>query len=528
MTPLHATLTGAHGIRAGLNRDTLTLDLAAIPSDALTVAIRGDNGMGKSTILNLALCPWREPPQLPGQVYDEFGGPTGLRELVWTHGGATYRTRIEYRQTGKTKAQRAYLHVLRANPQHVSQNAGDGADWQPVTLPDHTVSDGKSSTYDACLAHILGDQGIYYLSAFRAQNAPKLAAHADPKALMRALLDLDPIAAQADQVAQVGKGLRLHLEETRTQTAVLAAIPEQIASLDAAILDLSVGHTARVEAKLAAIDAASRARAELDRAMSGDLDRQRLLDQRAAVQVRIEEARQAGAAAVDAARREHVAAEARHESARQQRLMTVGAIQGDMAAANTRAQTAARTLAERDAIAEAEATAADLAAKIDAEQQSADALSDRLADLRDLAGKVRTLEAQQRAAADAGKAAAGKTQDIRDRIADLHARAGFVALVPCKGAGEFAACPALQDALAAAARATETAALLPDAEAITAARRADWKASTAQIAALAPQCAALPSVLADHSAAVDVLTSLRRRLDAVRAIAARGSALALA
>lgn len=143
MTPLSFTLTGAHGIRAGLGRETLTIDLSEIPDEALTVAIRGDNGMGKSTILNLAMTPWREPPQVAGTLYDQFG-ETGLRELIWTHDDSEYRTRIEYRNTGKTKTQRAYLHEYFGGP-------GETPCWIPVSLPDHTVSDGKASTYDACL-----------------------------------------------------------------------------------------------------------------------------------------------------------------------------------------------------------------------------------------------------------------------------------------------------------------------------------------------------------------------------------------
>jgi DNA repair protein SbcC/Rad50 len=162
MTPLKMTLTGAHDVRCGLGRDSLTLELTQIPEDALTVAIKGENGSGKSTLLNLGLTPWREPPQIAGTIYDQFG-EAGLRELVWTHAGVSYRTRIEYRNTGKTKKQRAYLHLW--------DDEGIGG-WMHVSLPDNNLSDGKARTYDACLTHILGPQEIYYLAAFRAQGAP--------------------------------------------------------------------------------------------------------------------------------------------------------------------------------------------------------------------------------------------------------------------------------------------------------------------------------------------------------------------
>ena len=483
--------------------------------------------MGKSTILNLAMTPWREPPQLPRRVYDEFG-ETGLRELIWSHGGETYRTRIEYRQTGKTPTQRAYLHVLRKNPAHVSQNAGDGHDWQPVTLPDHTVSDGKSSNYDACLAHILGDQGLYYLSAFRAQGCAKLADHTDPKALMRALLDLDKIDMLAGQSAIVVRELKRSYETDRAQAAALDGHPARIAELESAVLEICAGHTALVETKLFAIDAAALAKAELERALSGDLDRQRLIDQRAVVQARITEARGAGEGAVNAAKRDLKAAEGRVTAALSAAMLAEQSAKNDIQSARSRAVAAAAVLTQRDAIAKAEQDAADLAAQIDTQVQTADGLSDRLRDLRELAGQIRTLDAQQGAAAQAGRACAAKVSDIEARIADLNVRAGFVAVVPCRGEGEYAACPALQDAIAARGMAEQTLGLLPAAQGETEAKRSEWKAIAAQIAAIAPQVQSLPECAEAHAQAMTVIGTLRTRLDAVRAIAAKGSALALA
>ena len=172
MIPLQVRLNGAIGIKAGLGLDALEIDLRSIPDNAVTVAIRGDNGSGKSTLMNLGFVPWREPPHLVGSVYEHFDR-RGTRELVWSHDSVEYRTLIEYRD----RTQRAFLHV------------NDGYSWQPVTMPDNTASDGKTSTYDACLASILGPRDLYYLSAFRSQGAP-LIGDRDPKRLMRSLLGL--------------------------------------------------------------------------------------------------------------------------------------------------------------------------------------------------------------------------------------------------------------------------------------------------------------------------------------------------
>lgn len=50
--PLSLTLTGFKGIRSGLGRDTITLDLEALVGDAQLVAIAGSNGRGKTTVMD--------------------------------------------------------------------------------------------------------------------------------------------------------------------------------------------------------------------------------------------------------------------------------------------------------------------------------------------------------------------------------------------------------------------------------------------------------------------------------------------
>ena len=50
--PLVLTLTGFKGIRSGLGRDTITLDVDALAGDATLVAIAGANGRGKTTVMD--------------------------------------------------------------------------------------------------------------------------------------------------------------------------------------------------------------------------------------------------------------------------------------------------------------------------------------------------------------------------------------------------------------------------------------------------------------------------------------------
>ena len=50
--PIALTLTGFKGIRSGLGRDTLRLDVQALAGDATLVAIAGANGRGKTTVMD--------------------------------------------------------------------------------------------------------------------------------------------------------------------------------------------------------------------------------------------------------------------------------------------------------------------------------------------------------------------------------------------------------------------------------------------------------------------------------------------
>jgi DNA repair protein SbcC/Rad50 len=56
MVPEQLYLKGFAGIRAGLKRDELTLDLGQLAGDASLVAIAGPNGTGKTTVMDNLKC----------------------------------------------------------------------------------------------------------------------------------------------------------------------------------------------------------------------------------------------------------------------------------------------------------------------------------------------------------------------------------------------------------------------------------------------------------------------------------------
>jgi len=64
------TKTGFKGIRSGLGRDTLRLDVEALAGDATLVAIAGANGRGKTTVMDnlhpYLVMPSRAGPPAPG------------------------------------------------------------------------------------------------------------------------------------------------------------------------------------------------------------------------------------------------------------------------------------------------------------------------------------------------------------------------------------------------------------------------------------------------------------------------------
>lgn len=436
MTPHTLTLRGSIGIRAGLGRDEITLDLdGLLPADARVVAIRGDNGSGKSTLINLAMTPWLNPPMLAGNIYDHFG-ESGERILEWSHHGHRYRSQITYRQTPKTKTTRATLHVL----------LEDG--WAPVTLPDHTVSDGKTSTYEACLLHILGPQSVYYLAAFQAQDTPALSDYDDPKGLMRDLLHLDAPAKLSESARSVARELRREYEAIRDKANDLQAASESAASLEASI-GIESGLSPRLnEIQSEAQTAHARARAELEEAMTKELDVERIREARGAVETRIAARRTALQRETEQYQEstltittqiDHTIADAK----RQRQLLIAQRLEAEQR------QRSARALIDR-----AEQIR-DAAKKLQKCQSIRAANETRIHDLRILVEHKRKVAIELTDLKHTVNSVLSEWRTLSEHVVDLEERAGYVDQVPCQGQGVYADCPALKDAIDAAAKAIE-------------------------------------------------------------------------
>lgn len=430
MTPHVITLSGAIGIKAGLGREEIRIDLEELlPDDAITIALKGGNGAGKSTLLNLGMTPWLSPP-ITGNVYDHFG-QTGTRELEWSHGGTRYRSVIQYRQSVKTKSTKAYLYRLTVGQ------------WEPMRLPNELVSDGKTSTYEACLDHILGPQSLYYLSAFRAQNAPRLADYDDPKRLMRDLLRLDEIDTLSDSAKSVAADLKRRLVATRYEIHLLDSLRDQYDGISVEIVAEELASERIKKAKLEAQEREAFCKAELDSAIQREAVIERKIKLRSEIEKRFSERSSRRNDDIEQVEFDRRNIEWSRKKAEDEHDRGVMAIKRDIQAANSRADISRKTISRKDEIIQAVAMLAD-------KTQVKRRIEEEISDLKDRAEEKQTASLKMTKLSGLIQQVIEEGKHLRSSVDDLSRRASYINRVPCHGYGEYAACEALQDAMDAA------------------------------------------------------------------------------
>ncbi|KQX01082.1 hypothetical protein ASC94_00015 [Massilia sp. Root418] len=500
-------MSGFCGVRDGLRRDSITIDLEQEAGGAALVALTGRNGRGKSTILD-NMTPYPVMPSRAGadglgafSYYDEVYLPENHKELEWAMDGMRYRSHLVMRLGSKRRTE-AYLHQL-----------GEHG-WAPVRLADGTVSDGKMETYSRCVEGVAGSAATFFSTAFSAQQRRQLSAYrnGEIKHLLGDLLRLDAVRARGEHAAEVVRLLRSGLQDGRwrqqAQRDTLARLAAERNALgDTATKAELAGQNrnvaaARLDAKRTVLAAL---RAEQAVAASHEGRRAQLLQERAAALTE----RQHGLAALEtelgreqAALDELAQRHAQRATRRETTLASLRAQRTTLLASIEQARHAARAakrlpvmlavlgrretrLAEaRDALAQGERMAADLAL------------------------------AQAKCAAierEAGQAALA-AQDLRRRFA-------LTAEVPCAGMALQAGCKLLADAHTAHA-------LLPDAGAVVARLNAQHAALAEQIASLRGQAAGMPRARLAAQAAEERLVRSRDRLAQCERQAARLDALA--
>lgn len=207
MRPLLLRLKNFKGIKLGvLGRDEIVLDLSAVPDGI--IAIRGVNGAGKTTIFD-NLHPYRTMPFRASQHLADAVNDIGEKELFWEHNGVQYRSLLKINARSRTTE--AYLD--RREP--------DGS-WLPLG-----DADGRNEAYDAQIERIIMPEKMYFLSAFRSQNAESFQVYkkSDMKSLFEKLLGLAYLIEKSDKAKEqknaVIAEIKLKEREIETLTAAL-------------------------------------------------------------------------------------------------------------------------------------------------------------------------------------------------------------------------------------------------------------------------------------------------------------------
>jgi exonuclease SbcC len=484
MRPLTLTLEGFTGVRDGMKRESVTLELQAMPMGL--VALKGANGAGKSTLMD-NLHPYRIMPSHAVKLsvdafsyWDHLCGAQAQKIFEWEHGNVRYRSTFAFRKPGKTGKAEYFLAWC--------DKAGL---WQPFVAPDGTRSDGKADTYDRCVESVCGSLESFFTSVFSAQNRRPLASYnaGEIKSLLAELLHIDHLRTLSAKAAEVAKILGGRLDGIQRELASLSLKRDSLAQTERAItMDAESIATARRERECLLATA------------------QTIGQQRATLA-----AKQA----------ESVTAEARLRELAKQR----GDVQTSLASMQSDAADLSRRLNDRRAallkgVTVHEATLAQRAQVEGAQAQCDQAqleIGRQEARVQALQSDIAGLEPKQTALTEANAALGGLQAQGSSKAAlltTLQQQAAVVDQVPCAGHAMHASCPLLAQARDASRQVSEQRIAVESLRTSYREKKAIADALTPVVAQLAPRREALRSASA-------ALASARRTLESATALAAR-------
>lgn len=434
-SPLWLTLTGFQGIRSGLGRDTITLDIEALAGDAELVALAGKNGRGKTTIMD-NLHPYMTMPSRAGadgtgafSYYDHLCLPESGKELGWSHDDRTFKSQLVFRCAGKRKATEAYLLER------------FGEEWVPVTLSDGTKSDGKVETYERAVVEILGPAETFFTSGFSAQNKRALSAYknSEIKSLLADMLGLEAVREKGGLANDVARQLKAGLGVLRQTQANLTDLASRLQRDLNLAGDVGAKHSQAVSVKKSADAALAQARetlAELEKGKAAD----------------VTSAQRRGELVEERQRAEHAAQSAMGRVQTEKARLTSA-----VEALETRIATRRRLHAEkRDGLVRRERdlrSVSDMAARVQHAQRRrplVDALvtgrDDRRRAAASMVERLDGLKAQERVLAETLQGIHAQAGQITLRQADLQRRFGLAKEVPCAGTDLQGQCKLLCDA----------------------------------------------------------------------------------
>ena len=476
MRPLKLTLEGFVGVRDGMNRDRLVLDLTSLPCGL--IALTGPNGVGKTTIMD-NLHPYRIMPSRSTRLsvdgfsyWDHLCAPQAQKEFEWEHADAIYRSTFVFRKPGKTGKAEYFL---------ASQDT-DGL-WHPCIAPDGTESDGKAETYDRCVEAVCGSLESFFTSVFSSQGRRPLASYgtAEIKGLLAELLHIDYLRALSTKAADVAKLLSKSLVAIQAQlqafTAVRAREAEALASLHQASNDLVQSKALR-EQTLSAIEESTQQKVSITARQN----------ENEAINVRVKE--------LAVRRREIVASQAVVIND-----FTIGEkrITQRRSAFVERANRNQQVLGLREAIQGAQALKHEAVLAIAEEEGRSIKLRGEIVELESKRLRHTAITSQLKSLESEGASKVTLVETLKNQ-------ASVIDTVPCVGHEMHATCPLLAQAHVASQQATEHTVSL-------AALRAGYKAQRAEATLLAPGVELLTGKTAELATSTQKLTVARRQLE---------------
>ena len=432
MQPHWLRLKGFRGIRDGLGRDELILDLDQLAGDAALVVFAGANGRGKTTILDnlhpYLTLPSRTSSAAGFSYYEHVHLPESEKELVWSLQGRRYRSHVVIRVNGRRRTE-AFLFVWKQDR------------WHPVVSADGTMSDGKVESYVRCVESLCGSAETFFTSVFSAQGQRPLSQYrnGEIKLLLGELLGQDEIVRWGQQAAETVRLLKTGLGVLRQEREAVEHEARRIAGEQVRAAD-AAADVVRCAAERDAAGAALRAaqaelathKAERDQAAHLLRRREQLKGERAALIAH-------GRSEVAALEAQEQREAERERVLRQRMAQRIAATQARRQALQRQVDRSARLLELAPSVRRA-VTRLPLAER---------AASLRGAGVRDARMQVQQWQQVQQALATNRQRQADLEQAAGQAVMkaeDLRRRFGLTNEVPCAGSGLQGRCRLLDDA----------------------------------------------------------------------------------
>ncbi|CDQ09187.1 putative ATPase involved in DNA repair [Acidithiobacillus ferrivorans] len=436
MKPKKLTLTGFAGIESGVGKDSITLDLDAISNDATLVALVGPNGAGKSTVMDnlhpYRIMPSRATSYSPAafSYYDQLSQTEASKVLDWESAGKHYRSMLSFKVSGSRRKTDAYLYEM------------IDEELVPVCMPDGTVSDGKTETYDTIVEHLLGSPETFFTSVFSAQNRRPISSYgnAEIKTLMADLLGLESIRDLGKRANAITAGLKPVHQQRRTE---LDAIERKRTELDelrqrslatqANLADLNLQTPALKEAAREALVVVAKAEAEV--AAEAEVQQRR-----ANLKARLAESTARKQKYVDSVAAMLHAADTSHYNVQKERRAEIEQLTRQETKAKAEIARLQGLIKRADAINAAVKRSMEVQVLIDGDRREYDALQVKLQGAAELEALVNKSSVQLATLKTQGSSASGK-------LDELHTRGALISEVPCKGTDLQGRCKLLGDAV---------------------------------------------------------------------------------